>query len=115
MTTTPRLDMNAKLGHRTDLTVQSFSYVAGKLAQSSDSRMMTSLYEQILAEAEKHRSALRLMQRDVADLTNEGLRTRTLSDVRAQRIRDTATKTIELAQDAITRILSQYAPQRMAA
>lgn len=107
--------MNAKLKCRTDLTVQCFSYIAGKLAQSFDPRMLTSLYEEILAEAEKHRSALRLMQRNIADLTNEGLRTRTLSDVRAQRIRDTATKTIGLAQDAITRIVSQYAPQRMAA
>lgn len=107
--------MNAKLKHRTDLTVQCFSYVAGKAAQSSDPRMLTSLYEEILAEAEKHRSALRLMQRDVADLTNEGLRTGALSYVRAQRIRDTAAKTIALAQDAITRIAFQYAPQRMAA
>jgi hypothetical protein len=107
--------MNAKLKHRTDLTVQCFSYVAGKLAQSSDPRRLTSLYEQILAEAEKHRSALRLMQRDVADLIYEGLRTGTLGDVRAQRIRDTAAKTVELAQDAITRIAFQYAPQKMAA
>jgi hypothetical protein len=115
MTTTPRLDMNAKLKQRTDLTVQSFSYVAGKLAQSSHLQMSTPLYEQILGEAEKHRSALRLMQRDISDLANEGLRTKALSDVRAQRIRDTAAKTIELAYAAITRITSQYAPQRMAA
>ena len=107
--------MNAKLKRRTDLTVQSFSYTAGKLAQSSHPQMLTSLYEQILGEAEKHRGALRLMRRDVFDLANEGLRTGTLSDVRAQRIRDTATKTVELAQDAISRIASQYAPQKMAA
>lgn len=103
--------MNARLKRRTDLTTQSFSYVAGKIAQSSH----PATYEQILAEAEKHRSALRLMQRDVTDFANEGLRTKTLSYLRAQRMRDTAAKTIELAQDAITRIASQYAPQKMAA
>jgi hypothetical protein len=107
--------MNAKLKRRTDLTVQSFSYIAGKLTQSSHPEVWTALYEQILGEAEKHRSALRLMRRDVFDLANEGLRTGILSDVRAQRMRDTATKTVELAQDAITRIASQYAPQKMAA
>ena len=107
--------MNAKLKRRTDLTVQSFSYVAGKLAQSSHPRMVTSLHEQILGEAEKHCSALRLMRRDVFDSANEGLRTGTLGDARAQRMRDTATKTIEQAQEAITRIASQYAPQKMAA
>ena len=115
ITTTPGHVMNARLKRRTDLTTQSFSYIAGKLAQSSHPLMLTSLYEQILGEAEKHRGALRLMQRDVFDATNEGLRTKALSDVRAQRIRDTAAKTIELAQDAITRIASQYAPQKMAA
>lgn len=103
--------MNARLKSRADLTTQSFAYIAGKLAQSSHH----SIYEQILAEAEKHRSALRLMQRDAFDSANEGLRTKTLSYVRAQRIRDTAAKTIALAQDAITRIASQYAPQKMAA
>ena len=107
--------MNARLKRRTDLTTLSFAYIAGKLAQSSHPQMLTSLYEQILCEAEKHRSALRLMQRDVLDTTNEGLRTKTLTEVRAQRIRDTAAKTIALAQDAITRIASQYAPQKMAA
>jgi len=107
--------MDTKLKRRTDLTVQSFSYVAGKLAQSADQLLLTALYEQILAEAEKHRSALRLIQRDVVDFVNEGFRNKTLSEARFRRIRDTASKTVELAQDAITRIASQYAPQKMAA
>jgi hypothetical protein len=107
--------MDTKLKRRTDLTVQSFSYVAGKLAQSADQLLLTALYEEILAEAEKHRSALRLIQRDVFDFVSEGLRTKTLTEARFRRVRDIATKTTELAQDAITRIASQYAPQKMAA
>jgi hypothetical protein len=107
--------MDPKVKRRTDLTVQCFAYVAGKLAPSTDPLLSTTLYEQILAEAERHRSALRLIQRDVFDFVNEGLRTRTLSDARCRRIRDAVAKTIGLAQDAITRIASQYAPQKMAA
>jgi hypothetical protein len=107
--------MNEKLKHRADLTVQSFAYVAGKLTQSPDPLSQTDLYEQILGEAEKHRSALRLIERDVVDFANEGLRTRTLSVVRVQRMRDIASRTIKAAQDSISRIASQFAPQRLAA
>ncbi|MDB5759297.1 MAG: hypothetical protein JWM30_2586 [Burkholderia sp.] len=107
--------MNAKLKNRTDLIVQSFAYVAGKLAQSADPQQLAALHEEVLGEAEKHRSALRLMQRDVVDSATQGLRTRTLSEARFRRVADAATRTINLAQDAITRIVSQYAPHRMAA
>lgn len=107
--------MDTKLKRRTDLTVQSFSYVAGKLAQSADQMTLAALYEEILAEAEKHRSALRLVQRDVFDFVNQGLRSKTLTEARFRRMRDMAARTTALAQDAITRIASQYAPQKMAA
>ena len=107
--------MDTKLKRRADLTVQSFAYVAGKLAQSGDPLVSTSLYEQILGEADKHRSALRLLQRDVFDFVSECLRSKTLTEARFRRVRDTAAKTTELAQDAITRIASQYAPRKMAA
>jgi hypothetical protein len=115
ITTTPRLVMNEKLKRRADLTVQSFAYTAGKLAQSPDPLAQSPLYEQILGEAEKHRSALRIMERDAFELANEGLRARTLSDVRAHRMRDITSRTIKAAHDSITRIASQFAPQRLAA
>ena len=45
--------MHVKLKRRTDITVESFAYVARKLAQSLEQLPINALYEQILGEAEK--------------------------------------------------------------
>lgn len=96
-----------------DLTVRSFAYVAKQLAQGATAP--SALYEQILAEAEKHRSALRLMRRDMVEKIDAALRSRTVTQGEFQRLCDAAAQKIELAQQAITRIAMQYAPQRLAA
>lgn len=97
----------------TDLTVRSFAYVARQLAQGPAAP--SALYEQILAEAEKHRSALRVLGRDMVEKVETGLRNRSLTRGEFLRMVDGATQKVELAQQAITRIAAQYAPQRMAA
>lgn len=94
----------------TDLIVQSFAYVAGQLAGSPSCQ-----YEQILGEAEKHCSALRLVQRDVTEMTGQGLRRQAISKSECERLREVAAQAIAQAQQAITRIAAQYAPQKMAA
>ena len=107
--------MNENLDRRTALTVQCFTYVAGKLAQTSALLSPTALHAQVLAEAERHYSALRLMQRDLLQSTDDGLRSGTLSAGKARLMRDAASKTIKGAQDQITRIASQFTPQKLAA
>lgn len=102
--------MNDLTKFHIDLAVQSFAYVARQLASSPSAH-----YEHIATEAEKHRQALRLMQRDVIEMTRQKLRDREMSEKACQRIRKATTKAIEQAQDAITRIAAQYAPQRLAA
>ena len=94
-----------------DLTVQSFAYVARQLARLSAALAPSAQYEQILGEAEKHRSALRLMQRDVFEMTEQGLRGQILSRTEFE----AAMRKIDQAQQAISRIAAQYAPHRLAA
>jgi hypothetical protein len=96
-----------------ELTVRSFAYVAKQLANGPAAP--SALYEQILSEAEKHRSALRLMRRDMVEKVESGLRSRTLTKGEFQRLCDAAVQKVEMAQQSITRIAAQYAPQRMAA
>ena len=60
-----------------ELTVRSFAYVAKQLAQGAAAP--SALYEQILAEAEKHRAALRVMGRDMVEKVEAALRSRTLT------------------------------------
>ncbi|RZA17562.1 MAG: hypothetical protein EOP02_21375 [Proteobacteria bacterium] len=107
--------MITQLKRRTDLIVQSFAYVAGKLAQSPDMHSLTALHQQILGEAEKHCSAIRMLQRDVFQSADAGLRSGELNELRFRRLRDRSTGTAAMAQDAIARIASQYAPQKIAA
>lgn len=107
--------MNENLDRRTALTVQCFSYVVGKLTQSSAVLSPTALHAQVLGEAEKHCSALRLMQRDLFQSTDDGLRSGTLSAGKARLMRNAAARTIKGAQDQITRIASQFTPQKLAA
>lgn len=97
----------------TDLTVRCFAYVAKQLAQGPASP--SALYEQILGEAEKHRSALRLMRRDMVEKVEAGLRNRSLTRAEFLQLCDAAAQKIDQAQQAITRIAAQYAPQRLAA
>jgi hypothetical protein len=99
----------------TDLTVRAFAYVARQLARSSAALTPSAQYEQILAEAEKHRSALRLVQRDMFELAAQGLRNQTLTKSEFLRLRDTAAQTLEQAQAEITGIAAQYAPHKLAA
>jgi len=94
----------------TDLTVQSFAYMANKLARSPGVQ-----YEQILSVAENHRSALRLIQRDVIDLVQAELAKQNVAVSDYQRIRKTIARKIDQAQQAITRIAAQYAPYALAA
>lgn len=98
-----------------DLTVRSFAYAAKQLARMHTSLAPSAQYERILAEAEKHRSALRLVQRDVFEMLEQGLRMNTLTKADSDRIRQTATQTVMQAQHAITRIAAQYAPHKLAA
>jgi hypothetical protein len=100
---------------RTDLTVRSFAYVAGQLARSSATSTTSSLYEQILGEAEKHRSALRLVQRDAFETLEQRLRSQALSKAEFHRFRRTEARSIEQAEQAINLIAAQYAPRRLAA
>lgn len=102
--------MKMKARVDTDLTVQSFAYVARQLASSPSMQ-----YEQILSTAEKHRSALRLVLRDIFEMTEQELRKRTLTEGECQRMREAAAHTIERAQQAITRIAAQYSPHKLAA
>jgi hypothetical protein len=107
--------MNIQAELETDLTVQAFAYMARRLARSPVVPGPSALYEQILVEAEKHRSALRLMQRDVFEMTEQGLRRRMLTKAEFHNLRKTAVHMIAQAQQAITRIATQYAPHKLAA
>ena len=89
-----------------DVIVQSFAYKARQLAAQ---------YEQILSEAEKHRSALRLVQRDAFEMAEQGLRQQTLTKAECHRLRVSAAQTIALAQQTINGIAAQYAPHKLAA
>lgn len=100
------MNMHTRLD--TDLVVRSFAHVARKMARSTQ-------YQQILAEAEKHRSALRLMQRDVFETTEAELRRKSLTKAEFQQQRELAAQRIAQGHDAIGRIAAQYAPHRMAA
>lgn len=102
--------MTMQARYEIDLTVQSFAYVARKLACLQGAQ-----YEHILDEAEKHRRALRLMQRDVFEMAERGLRERTLTAAECHRLRETAKQTIAQAEQAIAGIAAQYAPHRLAA
>lgn len=107
--------MNIPTKFDTDLTVRSFAYAAKQLARSPGAPAPSALYEQILGEAEKYRSALRMVQRDVFEMAEQCLRRQTLTKSEFDRVRDAAEQTIAKAQQAITRIAAQYAPQRLAA
>lgn len=107
--------MNIKTEIETDLTVQSFAYMARQLARSPAAPGHSARYAQILGEAEKHCSALRLVQRDVFEMAEHGLRKQTLTKAEFDRMRETATQAIAHAQQAITRIAAQYAPHKLAA
>jgi hypothetical protein len=99
--------MNTSLD--TDIVVRSFAHVAKEMAKA------TTTYENILGEAEKHRSALRLMQRDVFETTESELRRKRLTKAEFQQMREAAAQAIAKGLDAITRIAAQYAPHRLAA
>lgn len=98
-----------------DLTVRSFAYVARRLAKSSAALASSAQYERILAEAEKHRSALRLVQRDVFEMAEQGMRKQALTKAEFDRLRETTAKTIARAEQSIARIAAQYAPHKLAA
>ena len=98
-----------------DLTVRSFAYVARQFARSSAVPTTSAQYEQILGEAEKHRSALRLVQRDVFEMTEQELRKQSLTAAECRRLRESVAQTIEQAQQTITRITARYVPHKLAA
>jgi hypothetical protein len=102
--------MNFQTKIRIDLAVQSFAYVASQLASSPSAQ-----FEHIVNEAEKHRHALQVMQRDVFEVTRQKLHDQVMSEKAFHRNRKAAATAIEQAQDAITRIVAQYSPHRMAA
>ncbi|GAB3537912.1 hypothetical protein GCM10027343_02280 [Noviherbaspirillum agri] len=99
----------------TDLIVQAFAYQARQLAAASASCTRTVLYEQILSEAEKHRSALRLAQRDIVEATAQALRKQMLNAAEAECLRESASRGIARALQAIGRIAAHYAPHKLAA
>lgn len=106
------MNVQAKFG--TDLTVRSFAYVARQLAKTS-ALAPCALYAQILGEAEKHRSAIRLVQRDAFEMAERGLRKQTLTKTAYHQLLQTVTQTATQAQQDISRIAEQYAPQKLAA
>jgi hypothetical protein len=93
-----------------NLTVRSFAYVAKQLAVSPAAQ-----YEQILSEAEKHCQALRVVQRDVFEISDQKLRDRTMTETAFHRRRKAATLAIAQAQEKISRIAMQYVQHEMAA
>jgi len=93
----------------TDLIIQSFAYLARQLAGGY------AQYEDILSAADKHRSALRLVQRDVLEGAAQRLRAQTLTKEEFQRLCEATARTIAQAQQAITHIAAQYVPHRLAA
>lgn len=107
--------MNTQPKLETDLTIRSFAYVATQLARSPAALAPSAQYEKILSEAEKHRSALRLLQRDVFEMIEEGLRKQAFTQSERHQMRETVTHTFEHAQEAISRIARQYAPRKLAA
>lgn len=107
MTTQARLE--------TDLTVRSFAFVARQLARSQGGAAPSVLYEHILGEAEKHRSALRLVQRDALERAEQALRQQALTAAECLRLRESAAQAVAQAQQEITRIAAQYAPHKLAA
>ncbi len=102
--------MNIQTKFQIDLTVRSFAYVAKQLGTSPSAQ-----FAQILNEAERHRQALRLVQRDVLEFANQQWRERTLTETAFQRLRKEAERVIEQAQGKISRIAAQYSPQKLAA
>lgn len=98
-----------------DLTVKSFAYAAKQLARSQASLAPNAQYERILAEAEKHRSALRLVQRDAFEKAEQELRMHTLTKAEVNQMLEAAIQAVSHAQQAITRIAAQYAPHKLAA
>ncbi|HJV75246.1 MAG TPA: hypothetical protein VJ654_13555 [Noviherbaspirillum sp.] len=107
--------MDSKIKTSIDLTVQSFAYAAKQLTRMSPASDASAHYAQVVNEAEKYRSALRLVQRDVFEMTEQSLRQQKLTKTDFQRLREMSVQAIEQAQRAITRIAEQYAPQRLAA
>lgn len=110
-----RINMNIDARIDTDLIVQSFAYTARQLARTSAALATSAQYEQILNEAEKYRSALRLMQRDVFEMAEQGLRRQILTKAEFDRLRETAAQKVAQAQQAITQVAAQYAPHKLAA
>ena len=103
------MDMQTKF--QADLTVRSFAYVANQLARSNET---TALYDQIQREAERHASALRLVERDAFAAAAMALREKSLTPSEFQQARQAAALTIAQAQAAITRAAAKYAPQKLA-
>ena len=102
--------MNIQTKTQIELAVQSFAYVAGQIAKSPCAH-----YDRITSEADKHRHALRVLLRDVFEITREKLRSQAITEKTCQRMRKAATYAIAQAEAAITRIAAQYAPQKLAA
>jgi len=107
--------MNMPSKFETDLTVRSFAYAVKQVIQSPAAQKPSVQYAQIVREAEKHRSALRLVLRDVLEMSEQELRKRTLTKTEFHRMREAATRTISKAQQEINRIAAQYAPHELAA
>lgn len=100
---------------KADLTVRAFAHVARQLALSSTGLTPSVQYMRILGEAEKHRSALRLVQRDAFEMAEQSLRKQMVTSAECRRLREAEAQTIAQAQQAITRIAAQYAPHQLAA
>lgn len=98
-----------------DLIVRSFAYVAQQRSLSPATLAAAAQYEQILTEAEKHRQALRLIQRDVFDMAYQKLRTQALTKLAYDRKRRGVSVAVERALGEISRISAQYSPHKLAA
>ncbi len=107
--------MNIQARAEIDLTIRSFAYVARKLAETSGGITASTPHAQLVGAAEKHRSALRLLKRDVIERAEQGVRKQALSKEEFRQLREAMTQAVTQAQEAITSIMAQYAAQKLAA
>ena len=101
--------------YEADLTVRSFAHMASRLAHAIGSCGPAAVYAQVLVEADKHRSALALVQRDVAEEAETRLRKHAASKAEVTQAVKAAAYTVAHARRAIDRIAASYAPQKLAA
>lgn len=97
---------------RLQLIVQSFSYCANKLATTMEPH---DSYRVLAQEVEKYRATMRVILRDADEETRSAVKYgRMLSDERTAYLNDVASA-VNAGLQNLDRVVSQYAPQALAA